>query len=397
MSEEEIYERLKDWLKQPWNDLPEAEELLPLIKATYTPEEASLLTGMPLKGMNLEDLAEMKHMDPEDLRQRMDMIAEKGQVFRTVRGDTVRYSLNDAFFVDYRSAFWPGRTDERATAIAPLANQYYYHGLWNQWEHTRHKGLRALPVQGTIEDTRGILPYEEVLKVLNQHDYFTVSFCPCRHRKNLDPDYPESEYPMEVCLHFGRLGHYIVENKMGREITREETEEILRKSAEAGLVHGMSNMQEAPDTICNCDPHCCLMFEAFHKLKHAEGMAPSNYLLRINSETCIGCGLCVKRCPMEALRLEDCPEANGRVTVIETADEKGKKELKNKSGKVSAVNSDFCIGCGVCAYKCPSKSLVLEKREVIHHPPKDVREYMGLVLADFAASATQQKQGQGTS
>ena len=175
----------------------------------------------------------------------------------------------------------------------------------------------------------------------------------------MDPDFADCEYPTEVCLHFGRLGHYIVENGMGREITRQETEEILRKSAEAGLVHGVSNMQEAPDTICNCDPCCCIMFEAFHKLKHTEGMTPSNYQIRINSETCIGCGLCVKRCPMEALNLEDCPEAKDRVTVVEAEREKEKKILKNKNGKISAVHPDLCIGCGVCAYKCPSKSMVL--------------------------------------
>lgn len=384
MSEEEIYERLRDWLKKTWNALPETDELLPLIKATYTPEEASILIDMPFSGRNLEDLAKMKQTSPEDLRQRLDEMALKGFVFRTVKGDTVRYSLNDAFFVNYRGTFWPGRMDKRNKSIAPLANQYYYHGMWDQFEHTSHKGLRTLPIQGTIKDTREILPYEEVLKVLDQLDYFTVSTCPCRHRKNLDPDYPDSDYPMETCLHFGRLGHYIVENNMGREITRQETEEILRKSAEAGLVHGVSNMQEAPDTLCNCDPHCCLMFEAFHKLKHAEGMAPSNYRVRINSETCIGCGLCVKRCPMDALNLEDCPEAKERVTAVDVAGEKEKKELKNKSGKISVVNPDFCIGCGVCAYKCPSKSLILEKLDAIRHPPKDMREYMRLFMADLA-------------
>ena len=384
MSEEQIYAQFRDWLKKTWNFLPETDELLPLIKATYTPEEASILMGMPFSGRNLEELAEMKQMDASELREQLDAMAEKGFVFRTVKGDTFRYSLNDAFFVNYRGTFWPGLTDERSKAIAPLANQYYYQGMWDQFKHTRYKGLRTLPIQETIEDTREILPYEEVLKVLDQHDYFTVSTCPCRHRKNLDPNFPDSEYPMEVCLHFGRLGHYIVENNIGREITRQETEEILRKSAEAGLVHGLSNMQEAPDTLCNCDPHCCLMFEAFHKLKHAEGMAPSNYRVRTQSETCIGCGLCVKRCPMEALHLEDCPEARGRVTVVEAAVEKEKKKLKNKSGKVAAVNPDFCIGCGVCAYKCPSKSLMLEKLDAIRHPPKDMREYMKLFMADFA-------------
>ena len=388
MTEQEIYQRFMDWLKQTWWGLPEADELVPLIMAQYTPEEASLLTGMPFSGTNREELAEMKQLDPAELGKRLDELAGKGLVFRTVKGDTIRYSLNDHFFIG-RTGGWPGRTDERSKTIAPLMNQYYYHGMWDQYNYTHTKGLRALPIQGTIEDTREILPYEEVVKVLDQHDYFTVTTCPCKHRKNLDPEFPDCKYPTEVCLHFGRLGHYIVENGLGREITRQETEEILRQSAEAGLVHGVSNMQEGPDTICNCDPCCCVQFEAFHKLKHAEGMLPSNYRVRTNSETCIGCGLCVKRCPMEALRLEDYPEAKGRITLVAAHN----KELKNKSGKVSVVNPDFCIGCGVCAYKCPTKSLVLERRETIEHPPKAMREHVRLVVADFAAYRAQRGQG----
>ena len=131
------------------------------------------------------------------------------------------------------------------------------------------------------------------------------------------------------------------------------------------------------------------MLEAFHELKHAEGFTPSNYRVRTNDETCIGCGLCVKRCPMEAIQLQDAPEAKGRITTVVEKKKGNKKELKNKSGNVSVVNPDLCIGCGVCAYKCPTDSLVLERREVIEHPPKDVREYTRLVMADFAAARTE--------
>ena len=135
------------------------------------------------------------------------------------------------------------------------------------------------------------------------------------------------------------------------------------------------------------------MLEAFHELKHAEGFTPSNYRVRTNDKTCIGCGLCVKRCPMEAIQLQDASEAKNRITTV--VGKKGnKKELKNRSGKVSAVNLDLCIGCGVCAYKCPAKSLVLERRETIEGPPKDAREYTKLVMADFAAARARREQGE---
>ena len=174
---------------------------------------------------------------------------------------------------------------------------------------------------------------------------------------------------------------------MGRQISRKEAGEILRKSAEAGLVHGVSNWQQ-PDTICNCDPDCCMFFEAVHKLKHAKGISSSNYRVRIDRDTCIGCGLCVKRCPMYALQLEDAPEAKDRVTVVVT-DDKAKKALKNRKGKVSAVNPDQCIGCGVCVYKCPSKSLVLERREVLEDPPQHARELAQRVMTEMAAAGKQ--------
>ena len=394
MSEQEVYLRFIDWLKQTWWDLPEADELVPLMMAGYTPEEASLLTGMPFSGRNLEELAEMKQMDPAELRQKLDALAKKGTVFRTVRGETVRYSLNDSFFVFLRSSFWSGRTDQDSKAMAPLVNQYYYHGFFDQYDYTHIKGLRVLPIQEAIEDTRQILPYEEVVKVLDSQDYFAVSTCPCRHRKNIDPDSPDCKYPgpgdsIEVCLHFGRLGRYTVENDLGREITRQEAGDILRQCAEVGLVHGVSNWQEGVDTICNCCRCCCLWFEAYYKLKHSMSLSPSNYRVRTDPETCIGCRLCVKRCPMGAIQLEDFPGAKNRISKVAARNKSGEVELKNKTGKVSVVNPDLCIGCGVCAYKCSTQSLVLERREVIQEPPKNASEYGMLVTADFAAARAQ--------
>ena len=131
-----------------------------------------------------------------------------------------------------------------------------------------------------------------------------------------------------------------------------------------------------------------MFFEAIHKLKHVKGMSSSNYRVCIDPDICIGCGLCVKRCPMYALQLKDAPEAKNRITVVET-DVKAMKTLKNKKGKVSTINPDQCLGCGVCVYKWPSKSLVLEQREALEEPPLNARELAQRAMAEMAAGKEQ--------
>ena len=81
---------------------------------------------------------------------------------------------------------------------------------------------------------------------------------------------------------------------------------------------------------------------------------------------------------MEALDLEDDPEAKDRITVV------GNKELKNKKGKVSVANVDVCIGCGVCAYKCPTKSLILKRRPTVERKSLiPIKKYQKLAVESF--------------
>jgi len=369
--EKEIYTGFIDWLSKSWYGVPGGEKLLPVIAAKYTPAEAELLSGMPFSPKSLDELAELKKIKAEELGTKLDELARKGLVYRFVKNGRVRYSLNDIFML-MRTSGWPGSTDEASKQFA-LMSDNYFPDFMQPWETVSEKGLRVLPINTVIEDEHRILPYEEVKKLLDTYTYFSVSHCPCRVKKSLVTAVPD-KFPTEVCLHFDRLGRYTVENGLGREITREETGEILEKCADVGLIHSISNQQEGPDTICNCCSCCCMWFEAVKRLKHSGGLVPSNFHISVNQETCSGCGLCVKRCPMEALKLEDMPSAKVRKSIVKDKD-KGERTLTNKTGKVSSANTDLCIGCGVCAYKCQSKSLSLIRNEAEHHPPQTGRDW----------------------
>ena len=379
MADQEIYQEFIEWLGETWWRLTDSEMRLPMIASYLTPEEAAFLSGFPRNmldaGKTLDELAEAKQMDPGELEPKLRQLCVKGMLNNKHEGDTVLYSLNDSFFIFLRAVFWPGEANETAKEAAPHVNKYFLDGWFDQWKDVHLSGLRSLPIGETIGGAKEILPFEDVSKVVDKFEYYTVSECPCKTRHNMDPDYKDSSKPTEVCLHFDSLGRYCVENGMGREITKEETLEILKKAADAGLVHGITNWTDKPDTICNCCPDYCMWFEAYHKLGHGKSVDPSNYVVKTAPSKCKACALCVKRCPMDAIQLKVHPEA------------------KNKFRKAISVDPDACIGCGVCVHKCPTQSIVLEPREEIHEPPKDAGEFIGIYMGDRLAAMEDRKEG----
>ncbi|MFH2131901.1 MAG: 4Fe-4S dicluster domain-containing protein [bacterium] len=376
MTEQDIYSRFMDWLKNSWIGLPDSEFKEETIRQRFSVDEAAFLTGFPFRKTPLDELADLKGMTEAALSERLDPMAKKGLVWKEMKKGKVRYGLNEIFFSLYRSAFWPMLHTDHMVQVAPSANQYFLNGMMDDFGNVEAKGLRTLPIHETIQPGTVVKPYEDVVKLLDGFEYFTVSACPCRQRKKLDPTFKDSDQPLEACLHFDDLGHYIVENEMGREITREETEAILKKAAKAGLVHGLSNWREKPDTICNCDKAYCIWFESYYQMDHHKSLDRSNFEVQTTAETCKGCGLCVKRCPMEALSLVDYARAD---------------KTLNKKARVPKLVTDECLGCGVCVVKCPTKSLTLVPTVLTVDPPQSVYDWSSRYLADVKAGVPKKR------
>jgi NAD-dependent dihydropyrimidine dehydrogenase PreA subunit len=374
MSDDEIYQRFIEYVSNPVIGFPESEHKWPMIKSFITPEEADFMTGFPMSATSLDKIAAQLEMDPDEALEKINALCKKGLIYEAIRGDSVRYKLFTAMEMFLRVTFWDGKDKEPTKSMAPHVNKYYMDGWYSQLKPLPHPGLRAIPINKTVEDTRTFLPFEDVMKIIDGYEYYTVSYCVCRERHRLDPDYEDSKFPAEVCLHFDELGRYIVKHGHGREITREETLEILKKAADAGLVHGLGNHQGQPDTLCNCDLDYCTMFKPYHQLGFDKSMARSNYLAQPDPATCTACGNCVKRCPMDAIQM------------------KFSTESTNKFRKAVVVNTEVCIGCGVCVHKCKPKSITLKRKEEqeITRPPKTMRDnVMQNVAATLAAKEKQ--------
>jgi ferredoxin len=356
-----------------WYKVPETGNMLQMVMYRFKPDEVEFLQDFPTMPKSLDDIAQIKGTDRDELSVKLDKMSRDGLLYRYTRGDKVYYYLQDLYSV-WRTYSWPGASGENLHEIAAFQHESFPEFI-EPFRNVTEKGLRVIPIEMTVDDPRVILPYEAVSKMLDSYTYFCVTHCGCRDRVNNNEEKENCKYPVENCLHFDKLAHYAVENGLGREITRQEAEKILRDAAELGLVHGISNQQMGTDTICNCCKCCCMWFETMYRCKHNGTLTPSNFHIAIEQGTCTGCGLCVKRCPMEAIRLVDSADAKGRKTRIVNA-QGLEKELVNKTGKVSKANTDLCIGCGVCAYKCPSKSLTLTRNEAVHHPPQTGRDWM---------------------
>lgn len=249
MTDDEIYQKFIEYMSNPVFGFTESEHKMPMITSFISPEEAEFLTGFPMSEVSLDEIADLKDMDPAELAVKIKELCRKGLIYEAINEDSVRYKLWSAGEMFLRVPYWSGRAEEPVKRMAPHANKYHMDGWYDQLKPFTRPTLRALPINETIESGTEVLPFEDVMKVIENYDYYTVSYCPCKERHRLDPDYMDSTKPSEVCLHFNELGRYCVENGLGREITKEETIEILKKAADAGLVHGLQNHQDTPQTL----------------------------------------------------------------------------------------------------------------------------------------------------
>lgn len=194
-----------------------------------------------------------------------------------------------------------------------------------------------------------IIPSKTVDEIIDKYDDIAVGHCFCRNYTKVLGHACATGAPTEVCFTFGKSARHTIGQGFARRVTREEAKEIMVRVEEAGLVHKAfhngSNIEKEENSICNCCKDCCDTFTLWRN--GASPMINSTmYLSVIDPGSCTGCGICVERCPVDAIAM-------------------------NGDG-VAVREEAYCIGCGICARFCPSDAISLQEgpRRVCVPPPR---------------------------
>ena len=163
--------------------------------------------------------------------------------------------------------------------------------------------MRVIPIEQAIDGETRRASYEEVSKYLNENDIFTVSDCSCRTARRVMGE-GCGHLAEDMCIQMGHAAEYYIRTGRGRQITREEAFEIIKRAEENGLMHQIPNLDGSGKThaICNCCGCSCLALRTASMFKNVD-MVRSNYVSSVNKEKCVACGECVVNCPVNALKL----------------------------------------------------------------------------------------------
>ena len=349
------YEEMLDLLSAPYNDLRNYDEFLAALKELLTPEETEVWRFYPDYTLHVSSKSprEIQGALRPELQSRVEALsrslAEKMFLFEqeTPAGEP-GYIRTYFFFMVYWRYLHPDDTLLTKAAerwwkdVVERGDSALLRGSGRELRVLPHEGALTgdsrhgkVPVHLDIPDTRTLLPMDSAEEILKGCRRFAVTKCICRTLKDRDHSRPCSFPVDDVCIALDQMADNTIAMGIAREISREETLQIIRRCRDLGMVQTISNAVH-PLAICNCCKCCCA---CLRMMERYEDMlcVPSRYAAEAaHPESCIACGKCAKCCPMDAVVIA-------------------------KDGG-TYVKAQQCIGCGVCVSQCPKAVLKLVKR-----------------------------------
>ncbi len=343
-----IYRKLQQKLDELPIGFPPTESgvEIKILEYLFTPEEAQIALKLEMFLFPVDKISKkLKGLDlkPADLEAKLDEMTVKGSINRIIRRNGQKlYGL--AFLA---IGIFEFQIDRLTKEFYQLFREYLEEAFRDEILSTRIPQLRTVPIEGAITPDLPIMPYDRVREIITNDDReIVVAECICKKGQDLVGKPCKVTKEREICLIFGSSSRRFEQLGWGRRIDKEECFKILDRAEKDGLVVQPSNTEKL-FAICLCCGCCCEILTSAKPLENPVQYFASNYRAVVDTDECIGCGVCVQRCQMDAVHLED---------------------------GISVVDYTRCIGCGVCVPTCASEAMTLERKPVFFPPPENAVE-----------------------
>ena len=226
--------------------------------------------------------------------------------------------------------------------LAQLCNEYYEH-FGKQFFAQGPRLMRTIPIEQDVTPSQQTLSYDRVSGIIEAGQSFAVNDCVCKKEERILGG--GCDFPLEVCIAIAPIPGIFENQPWGRPICKEEAYAVLEKAEQAGLVHMTSNVQNGHSFICNCCGCCCGVLKGINKLGMSS-VVNSDFYSEIDAEPCTKCGLCGDYvCQVEAI---------------------------SEGDEAYQVDRRLCIGCGVCLETCPVEAIQLRPKPEAERVPSPV-------------------------
>jgi len=326
-----------------------------ILKHIFTPGEARIATCLSYKFEPLEAVFERaEHLvdSPENLAERLDRIQTHGGIESKMK-DGKKYYCNSPLVV----GMYEMQVDRLSTEFLQDFKQYTKDKKFGiEFLSTELPQMRTIPVAKSIRPQHNVSTFDEVTSLLRQAEGpFVIMECICRKKKILEGGTCQVTDRRETCLALGSIAQTVAQSGFGRAIDRKEAMSIIEQNQKQGLLLQPSNSKTV-EFICSCCGCCCGMLDIHKKLPRPLDFWASNFHAVVDADACDGCGVCEKRCHVDAVSVA----------------------VKRQP---AVVDLNRCLGCGVCIPTCPTKALSIVKKPTEIRPPQTREELFDSIMA----------------
>ena len=324
------YRRLARSLDALPNRFPPADDEsdLRLLAKIFAPEEAALAADLLPEIESPAQISARLGRSPQEVIALLKQMSQKGliSVGKNAEG-RLGFGL-----MPFAVGIYEAQIERLDAEMAQLFEDYFKKAFGRALQ-VKPQIHRVVPVGESIKNDLEVQPFESVTHLIDQAQSWGVMNCICRLQKALVGE--PCHHPVDVCMVLSSNPDAFRPGGTVKPLTRDGAIQTLKRAAQAGLVHCVSNNQRDIHYICNCCTCSCGVLRGMADLGIANVVARSAFVNQVDETLCLACGDCISACQFEALTLEDTAQ------VLEMR----------------------CVGCGVCVEVCPEGALGLVRRD----------------------------------